>query len=536
MTFYNKTMDEPPSELDDYPVSQHDPSYSSQLTKDLFSIMEADVYKYWPTAQFIPGDKETLSFFDYSNSHVRKNPSMRTNYRRDEFRTFIKAKVAELLGEEVAESVYKQLETNHSVSTAQHYVTLTPRTLNPSLQTSLAYFGREEADRQNIIVFGCSGISFNNPWYARGHYFHSVCDSVVTNNPITFFGRSMDPKPVVFTKPYKNETKKSIHKLLHHYRSERRIRKREFNLVKKIVDEILFTPHILSQKYYVDQVTISNFNIWKEIFKSFPGNVPNFIFLSQEKLAAELIKEFHLETDTLLHKFLFEKSWHELILKYFNNIMCAFSLEREYGTFHFWAMKNDGTERIQLFLKEGILESKDKSVQIPLKPDTIRKAIEKDELLPSTMLTFVVLGMYYGFNLSGGLDQPTYLTQTKNAYINVLKDLHLTEEIDNVEPIVTDDIVITRPTLAFLEDKNGNRIPATSLDLLLYGTNYSWSSIIEASKKVPLKDLFYRLYPELYRDYCEHNTKDPEVLKLTEHDIEKFTGIDKKIPAWVKLV
>lgn len=500
------------------------------ITDQQFTKMEEEIYTYWPTAKHLPKNSNTLSVSDYEESLIRSNPVEKTQFRRDEFRTYFRNKVEALLGIEVANSVYRQLATNHSIATAQHYTTLSPKTLNPTLQTSLAYFNRTEPERENLIVLGCSGISFNNHWYPRGYLFHALIDERIVEHPFAFFGRAYDADPVISAPPFDMEVKKAMTKLLVHYRSEKQIKKREFNKIGQFMEEILFTPEILSQHHYVDQVSITNFHLWKQIFSSYQGHVPNLIFISQEQLAAELICAYHITSNTILNKFIFNKTWHDLIYKYFNNIMCAFSVERKYGTFLFWGVSKNGKSRVQLFMKNGALSSEDGEYVFAMTPETISMALQNGQLTPSTMLTFIVLSLYYGFFLTGGLDQPTYLTQTKQAYLKLLTDLSMHEEIENCEPIVTDDIVFTRPSLAFLQGPNEQRVPASALDMLLYDAQKAWPMIMEIAKTLPLKKLIYRLYPELYRDYCNHPGKDNELLSINERDIENYTGIDKKIP------
>jgi hypothetical protein len=211
--------------------------------------------------------------------------------------------------------------------------------------------------------------------------------------------------------------------------------------------------------------------------------------------------------------------------------MCAFSVKRNYGTYLFWATPKNTTDRVQLFEKDGALVSPNGKIKIELTSESISKALENEDITPSTMLTFLVLSLYYGFALTGGLDQPTYLEQTKEAYLAMLSELELTEEVENVKQVVANDMILTRPTIAFLDGPHDQRTHASGLDLLVNGSRDSWQTIIDASKTITFQDILYRLYPELYRDYCKHE-KDPELMKITERQIERYTGTDKKIPAW----
>jgi hypothetical protein len=502
------------------------------LTQETFTTLEQEINTKWPTAKYLASDRDIVSVFDFSNRLVRSNPISGTNGRREEFRKELMLEVQPLLGEEIAQSVYEQLKTNHSISTAQHFTPISsPFTLNPTLQRSLAYYQRNEIDRKNIIVLACAGISFANHYIPRSYFFHTASENEVFELQLPFFGRAIDPYPVISKSAYTNESRDQIEKRLRRYQSEKQIKKNEFEKIQQLLQTI-FSDEILKQTTFIDQITIQNYHIWRTIFSHHASEMPNLVFLSQERVAAKLLKNYHLYPDSILNKMMFNSDYHKLMLEYFNNITCAFSIERKYGTFLFWGMKKDTTQRLQLFPKNGKLVSFDESIAIDITPEAIGQALENGDLVPGVLLTFLVISFYYGLFISGGLLQPWYLSEAKSAYIKMLTQLGEEDELAYCQGVFTNDSVVTRPSIAFLQGPQNQRIPATGLDMILYGNEQSWPSIIESLKHTMYNELMYRAYPDIYKSYVQDENKSEELLAITEQEVEQFTGIDKKIPAW----
>ena len=512
----------------------HHKTKRSSMDASQFAEFEEEVHKHWVSSRVLPKDIATVSPFEKSEQQVRTNPIIATEKRRAEFRTYLEPKIAALLGETVAKSVANQLKTNHSISTAEHYIPLSPNALNATLFNSLAYFNRDGKDRENIIVFGCSGVSISNPWYARGHLFHSLIDGEFVENQLNFFGRAQDSIPVIAAKAYTREAKKLMLSSLSRYRSEKQIKKREFNMLRELVEHILFSKEVLQQDKYIDQITLTNFALWKKIFSSHQEHVPNLVFLSQEQIARELILKYHLTKGSPIHELIFNKEWHTLIYKLFEGIPCCFSTAKNSGTFLFWATP-PGKGRMQLFMKDGVLSSHDGSYTRIVTPENIEKALEQQEILPSVMLTFILLSFYYGFYLAGGLMQPSYLSQIKDAYVSLLRTMGEDKEASFVEPVAPNGITMPRPALAFLDGPDGARVPASGLDLYLYGNSGSWPKIMDAMKKITLGELYYRVYPDIYKNINKNPDKREDLLTITAQDIEEYAHLKQKIPAWATL-
>jgi hypothetical protein len=343
----------------------------------------------------------------------------------------------------------------------------------------------------------------------------------------------MDQYQVLTAKPYTKDVLKHMQKRIHHFQSEQSITKKISKIMQEVLD-IVFSQQVLKQTTFIDQISIQNYALWQKVFSN-SKNTPNLIFLSQEEIAQQLFTLYHLQQDTYIHRLLFTSAYREKALDCFNNIACAFSLEQHAGTFLFWGVSKTSPQRIKLFPKGNKLISTDNSYSLDITPEAIHEALENGDIIPSVLLTFLLLAFYYGLFLGGGLRQPLYLSQIKQGNIQLLSSLGESEEAAYVKNIPSTETVFPRNAFAFLKGSNHTNIPATGLDLLLYKNDTSWEKIMNATKQIPYRELFYRIYPELYQQLCTHENKKSELLAITQQDIDELIGFYKKIPAWVTL-
>lgn len=504
--------------------------------KSHFEQLQEKVFQARPIIAELAKENSHISFYEYTKQCNVKNENKIIKKRLDSFTRVFKKEVERMYGKKIAGSVVAQLQYNSSMSTAQHFGALsTSYTLNPTLQNALAYFGCSDPAFQNVIVLDCTGVSFDNYSFPRGHKFHALFNHELSLQQLPFWGRAVDPYPTLFFKAYTTESVQKIKAKLLELRTTGVIDRKIFEDLNRFFDDVYANERILSIDNYVDQMHFSMISIWKKMFESYNESVPNLVVLSQEKVVLDLLLAYHLESDTTIHRMLFDQKYLDLIDAHFDTIQGAFNKETGYGTYLFWARPPGETHRVQLIRKGDVLTTKDGSYQISLTPDALRSAIEQNQLIPSLMLTFTVLALYYGFILTGGLDQPTYLTQMKNAYIQILTAMGDAESVEACMDLQTHNLAITRPTLAFLEGA-GMRVPATGLDFYLHenGTD-SLSGILDASKRITLQEVIQRILPILYPWYYEGKVLDPNLSSITEKDIEAIIGSKNRIPAWATI-
>ena len=471
----------------------------------------------------------TLSLYDYEKAktnHVSPAPQEKLR----EFIEIMQEETSRLLGPIVGKSVARQLKTNHSMSTTQHFGPLSHgNILNPTLQSALPYFGESDSHFENVITLACAGVSFDNDSFPRGHIFHSSTNQKIERQKFAFFGRSVDSRPVIFHPAYTKEAIESAKKGIYTLYNERVIQKQDGQYLTQEINEIYGTENVLSQKNYVDQISITNYHLWKKIFEDV-RHAPNLIFLSQETLVLKLLQKFHINQKTFIHRLIFDKSYLSLVNKHFDGIQGAFSQKNKSGTFLFWALPKGSKYRVQLWYKDGKLTTEDGTYSLPLTPSAIGKAISENELIPSMVITFSLLSFYYGLSLNGGHSQHTYLTQMKSAFQNLARDAKEMEIAQKAESVPTQNMTFRRPFLAFMKGPIGERIEATGTDLLLHKDKNRIGSLSEMAKQITLLDAFYRVLPEFYRQYLKKDEQDEELLQIGAWEIEKIIDYDKKVP------
>lgn len=507
----------------------------SGLNPELFEEFKKEAFSRQENISRLYQEIGETPYYSYSRSHIRENRNKIIKARKTESIPVIKKEVWRVLGSKIAESVARQLKTNDSIATVQHHAPLGhPDTLNATLASALPYFGSNNPEHQNLLVFACAGVSFSNAKFPKGHLFHSLIEGKLHTGQFTFFGHTVDARPVMHHHAYDYEDILAAKNALQQYKREGVINEEVYTKLSELIDEIYSGPHPLSVFDYVDQVTVTNYWLFKKLFKNYRKSVPNLVFLSQEKIALQLILEHHLENKTSINRMMFDTQVLDLVQKHYDGISGAFSTKEDSGTFLFWGLPKHGKYRVQLYRKDNFLVDKEGSFKLELTPESIKKAILNNELIPSVMLTFALLACYYGYFLGGGHLQTEYLAQMKKAYADIMAQIGETESLEAIEGLATNNFAIPRPTLLYL--KSGNkRVPATGIDMLLYGDQgENFGSILEASKKVKMAQIIERLLPGLLREAGDPTLAE-KFMKISERDIESINGLDRTIPEVITL-
>lgn len=505
---------------------------SQPLTPEVFDRFKNVVFSARPNIAYLYQQHGQNSLYNHSKSHIREHRNKIIKKRRPEFNEVLWKHVQRVLGSAIADSLVKQLKTNDSISTVQHFSPLShPDTFNAVLQNALPYFDAHQPGLQNVVVLACAGVSFNNTKFPRGHLFHSFQNKVISTNQISFFGHSADARPVIHHAPFGSTAPTEILHSIVQLERENKITKEMKTRICTLITDIYAQPHPLTCNDYVDQLTITNYWLFKNLFTHYSKPVPSLLFLAQEKVVLDLLLANHLYKETVINKLLFDENVSSLIDKYFDGVTGAFSKEKQLGTYLFWGLPDRGRCRVQLWREENMLKSKDGCFSVELTPAAIEEAIRTKKLIPSVLLTFCVLAFYYGFFLGGGYEQTYYLSQAKKNYLKILEALKDSESIEACAQLITTNLVIPRPLLTYLEGPNDVRLPATALDMLLYGDQgSSWGKILAATKQVTLGTFIERTLPSIYREYVKEDPEKATNSQIVERDIEKLNGLDHKIP------
>jgi hypothetical protein len=475
------------------------------------------------------------SLYEYAKEYISVNLNNPIKKRREEFIGAFKNEVELRLGKDVAEKAAMQLENHYYVSTVDHHGPVChPFFINGNLLSAAPFFEHSDPSLTSVIVLPCANVSLNNSSFPRGLLFHSYAKGKITEHRIPILPAKDRLSPVYNYRSYTKEEIERFKKAVDEKVRNQEVHPEEAEKLNQLIDEIYMTPEALNAENYSVQSTITNFKLWKKFFGPHHEEAPDLIYIEQEWIVAKLLIDFHLHKDTIVNHFLFDDNYSPLINKYFEGIQGAFERQDKYGTYMFWAMPPNAKYRIQLWKQDKYLVSEDGTYKIELTPDAIKKGLESKELIPGMMLTYIVLSFYYGLKCLGGFSQVNYLTYMKDAYLRLQVDYQNYRSIEVCARAQTKELGGDM-VIAFMEGPNNEMIPATGLDLILYGHKDTWPLLIEESKEIGVEEAINPLFPEFYTIVYPDTQRDPELLTVTASDITKLTNLDKKIKACVKI-
>lgn len=471
--------------------------------------------------------KKTL--FEHAQSYSENKLSALALARRSELVSAVSIRATKIFGEEIAQSVVKQLEKNFFVSTADHHGMIChPFSLSANLIAAM-----QTPMPENLLVFSCGNVSLNNSSFPKGLIFHSDSPDHKTIQQLSFFPASENQRPVLGVHPY---TIKDIARLKINLWSMVRSKAVRMEVAEKIVeiiDGIYAQPNILETDSFVKQVSLTNMFLWQ---KFFPTNeiFPRLVYIDQESIVSDLLLSHHLFSETMISRIIFDETVSSVFTKHFDGIRGGFSNKEKKGSYLFWALPEGAKYRQQLWLDGNELVSADGAFRMPLEADEIAEKLESGELVPSMLLTFLVLAFYYGLKCLGGFLQPSYLTAMKNAYSQTLLDMGEKEEIDvfatNDTKAMGGDLA-----LAFLQDKNKQLHQATGLDLVLYGGTDVWSKLVDLSKNMTVEESITIMMPLFYSVLYQGQESDQNLVNISAEDIIKLSGLEEKIKPCISM-
>ncbi|MES2409333.1 MAG: hypothetical protein V4509_03470 [Patescibacteria group bacterium] len=389
------------------------------------------------------GDRTWL---EYAESKYKKIPLPQTERSEELLSTFQKI-LSPLVGNERSNKAVETLRQNSLVSSADHHGILChPFFSNSSLVRSHPNI---TASNQSIISFACGCISLSNSSYPRGIFFHDKNLEEVRMPFVSLQGRKRSLYGL--SSISKNNIQKQIDRL-----DSIDIDKDKKNKLGAFFKKIIEDKKIWERKYFSEQITIINSILWNELFGESRGDL---IYIEIETLVRELILNFHLDTNTLISKIIFEENVRNKYIENFEGIVGAHRTKERKGSHLFWYIDEAENTRKQLFLNGNQLETLDKKTSIPVISSLIKEQLLQYRLLPSMALCYSIVSFYYGVTLGGGFSQIQYLADIKKAFDKTVNK----EIIDNVTNIFTGEEVLLTMS------NQDNTIGATLIDLLIYG-------------------------------------------------------------------
>lgn len=424
-----------------------------------------------------------MSVFDYFKTISSTNsPAIQTE-RQNEFLKVIQDKVMGLCNKDIADDVIKELKEHYFISTAEHHgVVCHPFFLNSTL---CRFLTQREQEKTSVLSLTCGSISLNNSSFPRGLLLH---DKSLKEERLHFFNGEKKHTPVFGLQAYLNDQKLIMLERI----AAMNLLEETKHKLKEIINEIVFSPLVLEQKYFSDQISLINQAFWKLL----PGHKEmNLIHIEQEELVRQLLLRYHLTHSSIVFNLLFSPSLVELFTTYFDGITGAFFSQTKRGSVLFWGI-NDGV-RISLWYRDNSLVSEDGTMNIALEPEIIYECLENKTIMPTMALSFIILSFYYGLTCGGGFSQINYLGDMKHAYLKFLEEAGYTEEQELVRSIET-DIFCGEFVLATIASKE-DHCPAFSLDVALSHADDLNNNLLNLSKETRLETVIDSMMPEYYK-------------------------------------
>ncbi len=418
------------------------------------------------------GDTSVFSYFDSAWSA----PTVVPEERKQEVLTVFESEASRLFGSSVAREATLQLEEQWYVSTAEHHAPVChPFVVTGSVAQALVNRSR---GCNNVIVFSCASISLNNSSFPRGIFWHTATLEEARAHVLPWKYRAGS---VYGLFPYTLDD------------LERFTLECEALLPSTpsyALERVFASPAVMMQGSFADQLSLANYILWKQL----PGEQStNMLYIPQERMVADLIVSYHLETPTVIFELLFNPLWRDAFVRHFDGLVGSFTSLTQRGTYLFWGLYK--TLRIPLIIKDGQLVSHDGTVAVALTPEAVGDALETGVLMPSMALSFIVLSFYYGLTCGGGFSQVDYLPELRDAWSALLAEMG---RFDTVATSVRADFLSSDVACYIVGAKTEERTLATAIDLMLYSDEATARVMADTLREIPLSAALDNLMPEFY--------------------------------------
>lgn len=425
-------------------------------------------------------ETDTLSEFSYKNLQASGKPDEK---RKKEFLKIVEKLLLKRLGPVVASEVKAQLDRYFVACTADHHGTINSSlALSGDLLLASGYPQCNDPVLKYIFVLSCASISLNNEDYPRGLLFHSYSNGTYNLQKLSLLPSNSHSSLVYGYRPYTTQEVAKIEKVLKENLKQGNVSEKEGTHISNILNSIYRREDILKVETLCEQFTKINFSLWRELFHHAPS-VKDLVYLELEELVAQLLIVYHMEGKTPLHEIIFNKEKSEKLIPPLTAAMEEFLRQGYIGTHLFWGISGKN-QRVRLELKEGdTLVSHDGSFSLPLRPGTVKDALEKRCIMPNLLLAYTVVHLYYSFNCIGGFNQIHYLKKMQEVYN--------TNGVDDVLSTANSTLYGYGMNLLFLENR-GKYTPAHALDILLHGSSNTWEEISQQLNKTTFADTFWK--------------------------------------------
>lgn len=500
--------------------------------KLLFSELQEEVFKRRPVLRRLLNERGDVSLHAYASGYAKTEVAGDLDNRQAEFIGAFRDRVKNLLGEQVADRAARQLQKSYYVSTADHHGPIChPFFLNSNLVAAAPHVGRVDT-ASTVIVLSNSNVSLNNSSYPRGLLFTSMATGTPKTVFLPLFPASERLCPVFGFRPFAENDVKKVKKIIQTGIQDNSVEQGVGEKVLGVIDDVLLHPDVLGSKTYSDQITRLNFTLWRKFFHG--RSAPDLVYLELESLVLDLLTKFHLDRTTLIHQYLFDPAVRASVIREFDGILGSFTTSDKSGTFMFWALAPGQKYRQRLWVSGEYLVTDDGTYRVELTPTSIREAITRGELIPSTMLSYAIVALYYGVKCLGGFSQINYLTFMKDAFLRVAGSVADASSVSVAQKVVTDSMCGDF-TVAVMATEEGMHVSMTGLDLIVYGDEQTWDRLLQNISTLSIRDSLIPMMPEFYNIIYPQLERRAEFAVITSADVATIISGGKMVEPCVAL-
>ncbi len=507
---------------------------SSTLTPQIFDRLIKSILDRKPVLKDIMIEYGDSPMIEYARRHLTNPVECVFPERAPELLEVIREEIDRLFGADIAGRAVAQMKKFYSVSTADHHGPITHSFfLNPNILCAAASVEDPASRKDFIVTFPCANVSFNNSSFPRGILYHAMNKGRLDMGRLAFVPAKNRQATLYGYPAYTREDVKRIYQDIDRQVTEFGLSRKVMNDLRGIVAEIYDKDEIYDQKDYSDQMTLTNYALWKKFFPA-GSDVPDLLYVPMENIAVSAFLKHHIDQKTILSKLIFDEDYSKIIAEIFNGVQGAFDFTSGAGTFMFWGLSEGKNYLVSLRREGNFLVDKTGEFRVELTPASLREALEKKRIAPSMLFVFMVLVFYYGLRCLGGFSQVNYLTHMKEQWVKFLTRINETSDISSVEKVQTRSFV-SDIGIAYIKDTLGKNCLASGIDMILYQNPDAWNLLKKAVTTLPLAEGFYALCADLYPAIYSVTERDPVLSAIGASDLLKYLEVEKRCEACVKM-
>jgi hypothetical protein len=439
-----------------------------------------------------------------------------------------RAECRELLGDEVASRLARQLSTHPVIETASHHGPL----VFPPFFQAVSIFGLGIAAGDVVPVFGTARGRLSDRSYPCGL-------RLAGGAVVTFFPGS-DRAMLLSAAPALDHA--SITRACAQLRSaalKQDVGEGQRRELESILLEDFDDPRVLGLPTFSAQSTVINYRLWDRLHPSRAGIGPDLVCLELERVVNRVLAKDLLDATSLLHRVLFDSKTRSSVLRHLDGSTGCWHAERlgrmsdpaidprereklsgAAGSAFFWGVNKRG-RGIHLALSEGdsgisILKGIDPSghpFSVPLTPEALLEGLAAGTLLPSLFVIFLVLTFARAFKCLGGIRQIGYLPGMQSPFAAALEERGLASWARHVRGLPTAGWTLGLvPILA--RRTAGQLDPAGPIEVLAAGG--FTAERLARLREVTVADAFASILPTMYAMAPE---RDPELAAIGATDV-----------------